>query len=174
MWENFVQFITAGENIIFILFAIFVISGAVLMINLTKVIHMVVALAATFIGLAGLYVLLNAEFVAFSQVMIYGGAVTILMMFGVMMTRHEEDEEEPKRPLHNNLLLIGIVIFFGVLFFSIQKASFPTGNASPTEDQTHTLGEMMFTQHVIPFELVSLLLTVAFIGAIIIAKREEE
>jgi NADH-quinone oxidoreductase subunit J len=174
MWDNLIQFITNGENIVFIILAIFVISGAVLMISFTKVVHMVIALATTFIGLAGLYLLLHAEFVAFVQVMIYGGAVTILMLFGVMMTKHESHEEEPRRPIHNNLLFIGVVVFFGVLFFSIQRANFPVAQSNLWGDNTHSIGELLFTQYVIPFELVSVLLTVAFIGAIVIAKREEE
>lgn len=174
MWDNLIHFITNGENIVFIILAIFVISGAVLMISFTKVIHMVVSLAATFIGLAGLYLLLHAEFVAFVQVMIYGGAVTILMLFGVMMTKHESHEEEPKRPFHNNLLFVGCLVFFGILFFSIQRATFPIAEINPGGDNTHSIGELLFTQYVIPFELVSVLLTVAFIGAIVLAKREEE
>ncbi len=174
MWDNFLSFILSGENIVFILFSIIIISGAVSMISLTKVIHMVVALAAAFIGLAGLYVLLEAEFIAFVQILIYGGAITILMMFGVMMTKHETEDEEHKRTFHNNALLIGCIVFFGIIFFSIQRASFPTTAFDAGEDNTRAIGELIFTKHVIPFELVSVLLTVAFIGAIVLAKREEE
>lgn len=174
MWSNFVDFMSVGENIVFLVMALIVISGAVLMISFTKVVHMVISAAATFIGLAGLYVLLQAEFIAFVQVMIYAGAITILMLFGIMLTKHDDQESEPKRPLHNVLLLVGIIGFFGVLFFSIQKAIFPVASFDPGEDNTHAIGELLFTKYVIPFELVSVMLTVGFIGAIILAKREEE
>jgi NADH-quinone oxidoreductase subunit J len=174
MLNNLANFFLDGENIVFIVLAMFVISGAVLMISFTKVIHMVTAIAFTFLGLAGLYVLLEAEFIAFVQVLIYAGAITILMLFGIMMTKHEEHESEPKRPVHNNLLLIGIIGFFGILFFAIQRTSFPPGELNAGEDNTRSIGELLYTQHVIPFELVSVLLTVAFIGAIVLAKREEE
>lgn len=174
MWDNIINAFTNGENIAFIIFAILIISGAVLMISFTRVVHMVAALAFTFLSLAGLYVMLQAEFVAFVQVMIYAGAISILMIFGIMMTRHESEEEEPIRPLHNGLLLVGILAFFGILFFSIQQANFPTGDFHAGEDNTRAIGELLFTQYVIPFELLSVLLTVAFIGAIILAKREEE
>lgn len=174
MWQNMLEYLFRGENIAFFILSIFIISGAVLMISFTKVIHMVTSLAFTFIGLAGIYVLLGAEFVAFVQVLIYAGAITILMVFGIMMTNLKTQEEEPIRPLHNGLLLLGIVGFFGVLFFSIQKAVFPVIEAQPVGENTREIGTQLFTEHVIPFELVSVLLTVAFIGAIIVAKREED
>lgn len=175
MWQNFLDFWLYPGNVAFFIISIFILSGAVLMISYTKVVHMVASLAVTFIGLAGLYVLLAAEFVAFVQVLIYAGGVTILMIFGIMMTRHDTtDDEEPKRPLHQTLLTIGVLGFFGIMFFAIQRAAFPIQQTDLPADNTRAIGEQLFTMHVIPFELVSVLLTVAFIGAIIIAKREEE
>lgn len=175
MWENLTNLVLTGENIAFILFAILIISGAVMMISFTKVVHMVVSLAAVFLGLAGLYVILEAEFVAFVQVLIYAGAVTILMIFGIMMTKHESEESTTSdRPTHHAFLLVGVLAFFGILFFSIQRATFPGGEFDAGADNTALIGEKLFTEHVIPFELVSVLLTVAFIGAIILAKREDE
>lgn len=172
VWGNLAD-IFQGENLVFIILSIFIISGAVLMINYTKIVHMVTSLAFTFLSLAGLYVLLQAEFVAFVQVLIYAGAVTILMLFGIMLTKHDS-EEEPRRPWHSGLLLVGVAALFGILFFGIQRANFPGGSFDPGEDNTRAIGELIFTQYVIPFELLSLLLTVAFIGAIILAKREED
>jgi NADH-quinone oxidoreductase subunit J len=173
-WSSLVRFLTDFENLIFLILAVLVIGGAVFMISFTRVVHMVISLAFTFLGLAGLYVILQAEFVAFVQILIYAGAVTILMIFGIMMTKHDEEEVEPKRPVFNYLLLIGIVGLFGILFFAIQQTVFPNTNFNAADNNTQNIGELLYTLHVIPFELVSLLLTVAFIGAIILAKREEE
>lgn len=174
MLDNMVQFFTSAESLLFLVFAMVIISGAILMISYTKVVHMVVALAFTFLGLAGLYVMLDAEFVAFVQVLIYAGAISILMIFGIMMTRHDKQEEEPQRPWHKGLLLTGSVALFGVLFFAIQRANFQGGTLDTSVDNTRAIGEQLFTRHVIPFELMSVLLTVTFIGAIILAKREED
>ncbi|GIQ70865.1 NADH-quinone oxidoreductase subunit J [Xylanibacillus composti] len=174
MLDNIVAFFTSAESLLFLVFAMVVISGAILMLSFTKVVHMVVALAFTFLGLAGLYVMLDAEFVAFVQVLIYAGAVSILMIFGIMMTRHDQPEEEPRRPWYNGLLLVGSVALFGILFFVIQSANFQSGTLDAGVDNTKAIGEQLFTRHVIPFELMSVLLTVAFIGAIILAKREED
>jgi NADH-quinone oxidoreductase subunit J len=164
-----------GEFAVFIILAVCIITGAVLMISLNKVVHMVVALAFAFLGLAGMYVLLHAEFVAFVQVLIYAGAITILMIFGIMMTKHNEQEIEPNRPWHNALLLIGSLGLFGVLFFAIRESVFPaTGELDPGADNTLEIGKLLYTNHILAFELVSVLLTVAFIGAIVMAKKEED
>lgn len=174
MLDNLVSFLTNGESVVLVILSVFVITGAVFMIHFSRVIHMVLALATTFIGLAGLFIMLEAEFVGFVQILIYGGAITILMLFGIMMTKHEDDGEEPRRPAHNTLLLLGVLAFFGIMYFSIQWANFPIAEFNPGEDNTKALGELLFHKYVIPFELVSVLLTVSFIGAIVLAKKEEE
>lgn len=179
MWSNFIDnlssFAGQGSNWMFFLFALMAISGAIFMISYTKVVHMVVSLALTFISLAGLYILLEAEFVAIVQILIYAGAISILMIFGIMLTKHRDEEVEKHFTLHNILLIIGSVALLGILFYAIQTADFP--DAAPFvagEDNTAEIGKQLFTEHVIPFELMSVLLTVALIGAIVIAKREEE
>ncbi|MEI7025703.1 NADH-quinone oxidoreductase subunit J [Paenibacillus sp. y28] len=174
MLDNMVSFLSSGANIAFFLFALLAIGGAIYMISFTKVVHMVTAVAFTFLSLAGVYVLLDAEFLAFVQVLIYAGAVSILMIFGIMMTKHQSEEEEPRRPLHQVLAAVGVLALFGILFYAIREAVFPLQQLAPAADNTKEIGLRLFTEHVIPFELVSVLLTVAFIGAIILAKREEE
>ncbi|KIL36654.1 NADH:ubiquinone oxidoreductase subunit J [Cohnella kolymensis] len=163
-----------GEFVAFFLLAVCAIVGAVLAINFTKVVHMALSLAFTFISLAGLYVLLGAEFVAFVQVLLYVGAITILMIFGIMMTKHDGEGQEPARPLLETLAAIGCLCLFGILFYGIRSAEFPAEAASLPADNTLEIGKLLFTQYAIPFELVSVLLTVAFIGAVALAKREED
>ncbi len=94
-----------GELVAFFILAMLIIGGAVFMISFTKVVHMVVSLAFTFLSLGGMYVLLEAEFVAFVQILIYAGAVSILMIFGIMMTRHQQEHEQPTRPLRRSQAL---------------------------------------------------------------------
>ncbi|MCD1260884.1 NADH-quinone oxidoreductase subunit J [Paenibacillus athensensis] len=176
MFSGIGNFLSSGTNWAFFVFALLAIGGAIFMISFTKVIHMVVSVALTFISLAGLYVILNAEFVAFVQVLIYAGAISILMIFGIMMTKHRQGEEaEPKRPWHNGLAIVGALGLFGVLFYAIQQSTFTaTGTLDTSKDNTMEIGKLLYNEHVIPFEIMSVLLTVAFIGAIVIAKREEE
>lgn len=174
MLANIADFFSSGANLMFFLFALFAIGGAIFMISFTKVVSMVVSAAVTFVSLAGLYILLEAEFLAMSQVLIYAGGISILMIFGIMMTRHQEDEQEKKRPWYQALIWIGVVGLFGILFYVFQKTTFPQTEFKAPEDNTLEIGKLLFNEHVIPFELMSILLTVAFIGAIVLAKREEE
>jgi NADH-quinone oxidoreductase subunit J len=166
----------SGEFVAFFVFSVMIISGAVLMVSFTKVVHMVVSLAAVFIGVAGMFILLDAEFLAFVQVLIYAGAVSILMIFGIMMTKHQDQSAERPRSLHEALSAIGALALFGILFYAIRQSDFPEPQTLPdqTVDNTMAIGRQLFTGYVVPFELVSVLLTVAFIGAIVLAKKEAD
>ncbi|MBB3110543.1 NADH-quinone oxidoreductase subunit J [Paenibacillus phyllosphaerae] len=164
-----------GEFIAFFVFAVMIITGAVMMLSLTQVVHMVLSLLAAFIGMAGMFVLLQAEFLAFVQVLIYAGAVTILMIFGIMMTNHQGEGAEFPRAWHEGLAAVGALALFGLLFYAIRQADFSQVTAyAPAEDNTLAIGKLLFTGYVVPFELVSVLLTVAFIGAIVLAKKEAD
>ena len=106
----------SGEFFAFMSLALVAVIGGVLLINLTKVIHMVVALVFTFVSIAGIYILLSAEFIAVVQVMIYSGAITIIMLFGIMLTKHS-DEEEPKTGTWRKLLLLLGILGFGAAVY---------------------------------------------------------
>lgn len=174
LFSNIIHFFGSGTNVAFMILALLAIGGAVFMLNFTKVIHMVISIAVTFIGIAGIYILLQAEFVAVAQILIYAGAITIMMIFGIMMTNHQEIDQSTGRPLHHALVIVGCVGLFALIFYAIQQGTFRTQVVDLAENNTKNIGLELFTEHVIPFELMSVLLTVAFIGAIIIAKREED
>ncbi|MBN6187053.1 NADH-quinone oxidoreductase subunit J [Aneurinibacillus sp. BA2021] len=165
----------SGEFIAFFVLALLTIGGAVFMISFTRVVHMVVALAFAFLSIAGLYVLLGAEFVGMTQVLVYSGAISILMLFGIMLTRHDATEVEEKKTPVKWLIRIGVVLFFILVFFGIQSVQWDNQAADFTkQDNVKEIGIQMFTNYVIPFEMVSVLLLVALIGAIILAKKEAE
>lgn len=164
-----------AEFIAFFILSIFAIGGAVFMINLTKVMHMALSLAFTFLSIAGIYFLLDAEFLSVVQILIYTGAVTVLMIFGIMLTKHREESRESKRPLHELFALLMVVLLFGIIILTIYQVPIDTEtNSQLKENHVAKLGEMIFTDYVIPFELTSVLLLVALIGAILLAKREEK
>ncbi|WP_273851699.1 NADH-quinone oxidoreductase subunit J [Guptibacillus spartinae] len=162
-----------GELLVFLFLFLVTITGGLLMINLSKVIHMVMALVLTFLGIAGLYVMLSAEFVAVVQVLIYSGAITIIMLFGIMLTKHTE--EEPKTSwAKKGIVLTVITAFFFIVFKGIRTMSLGPQADKLHENNTEQVGLMLFTDYVIPFELVSVVLLVALVGAIILAKKDEE
>lgn len=163
-----------GEFLAFFILSLLTIGGAVFMISFTRVVHMVISLGITFISIAGLFVLLGAEFVGVAQVLVYSGAISILMLFGIMLTKHDASDEGTGRSWKNIFSLVFVAGLFGLMFWGIQKTVWtapPEGAAAQTAS-VKQLGVEIFTKYVIPFELVSVLLLVALVGAIIMAKKE--
>lgn len=161
-----------GELIAFMGLALVAIIGGVLLLNLRGVVQAVLALVLTFISIAGIYVLLSAEFVAGVQILIYSGAITIIMMFGIMLTRHDDVEEPKTGRLRKFLVFLGVVGFAGAVYFGIYNLELPAGEVALHEKNTEQIGEALYTRFIIPFEVTSVVLLVALIGAIVLAKKD--
>jgi len=162
-----------GEIIAFSILAFVAIIGALFMIQLRKVVHMVVALVFTFLSLAGLYVLLSAEFAAAVQVLIYSGAITIMMLFGIMLTRHGDEEKKGSRKKSVAIFLFLIAFAFS-FYIGISQLDFGQQETTLHVDNTKEIGILLYSHYIIPFELTSVVLLVALVGAILLAKKEEE
>jgi len=164
-----------AEYIAFFILSIFAIGGSVFMINLSKVMHMALSLAFTFLSIAGLYFLLDAPFLGVVQVLIYTGAITVLMIFGIMLTKHREESKNSKHILKDRFALLAVVLLFGIIMLTIYQVPIDVGTTPPIKgDNVKRLGEIFFKDYVIPFELTSVLLLVALMGAILLAKKEEK
>jgi NADH-quinone oxidoreductase subunit J len=164
----------SGEFLAFMSLALVAVIGGVLLLNLSKVMHMVVALVFTFVSIAGIYVLLSAEFVAAVQILIYSGAITIIMIFGIMLTRHDDASEAPGNNWRKLFLFIGVLGFAAVFYLGIYNLELPSMANNLHEENTMQIGEALYSKFVIPFELTSVLLLVALIGAIILAKKDDD
>ncbi|MGG0250338.1 NADH-quinone oxidoreductase subunit J [Peribacillus frigoritolerans] len=164
----------SGELIAFIGLALVAIIGGVLLITLTKVVHMVIALVFTFLGIAGIYMLLSAEFVAIVQILIYSGAITIVMLFGIMLTKHQENDAPAKGGWGNFSLLAAIAGFAVAVYLGIYNLDIPVQPTALHEENTKQIGIELFSKYVIPFEVMSVLLLVALVGAIVLAKKDDE
>ncbi|HET7627024.1 MAG TPA: NADH-quinone oxidoreductase subunit J [Bacillales bacterium] len=164
----------SGELIAFFILALTSIVGGVLMLNLKKVIHMVVALVFTFLGLAGIYIMLSAEFVAVVQILIYSGAVSIIMLFGIMLTKHNDRAKEVVSKWRHFTVAAGVLVFFGIMFYGIRDLDFGRAAKSLQDDNTQQIGIELYTHYLLPFEIASLLLLVALVGAVLMARNEEE
>ena len=166
----------SASFVAFFILSLLTIGGAVFMISFTRVVHMVVAIGVTFLSIAGLYVLLDAEFVAVSQVLVYSGAISILMLFGIMLTKHDAHDNGNSRAQNRFFTFVGVAAFFVTVFLGIQNTTWPPMGqqhlADPAISNTKQIGLEVFTKYVIPFELASVLLLVALVGAIIMAKKE--
>ncbi|MDQ1000227.1 NADH-quinone oxidoreductase subunit J [Neobacillus niacini] len=163
-----------GEFIAFMGLALVAIIGGVLLLNLTKVVHMVVALIFTFVSIAGIYVLLSAEFVAAVQILIYSGAITIIMLFGIMLTKHDDEGETTTGRGRKVLLFLGILGFAAAVYIGIYDFNVVQVPTDLHVDNTMKIGEALYSKWVIPFELTSVLLLVALVGAIVLAKKDEK
>jgi NADH-quinone oxidoreductase subunit J len=164
----------SGEFLAFMGLALVAIIGGVLLLNLTKVVHMVVALIFTFVAIAGIYVLLSAEFVASVQILIYSGAITIIMLFGIMLTKHD-DESEPKTGKWRKILVfLGVVGFAFAVYIGIYNFNIEQETTALHENNTMQIGKALYSKYIIPFELTSVLLLAALVGSIILAKNEKK
>jgi NADH-quinone oxidoreductase subunit J len=164
----------SGELIAFFGLALVAILGGVLLITLTKVVHMVIALVFTFLSIAGIYMVLSAEFVAIVQILIYSGAITIVMLFGIMLTKHQESDEPAKEGWGKFSLLAAIAGFAVAVYLGIYNLDIPVQPTALHEENTKQIGIELFSKYVIPFEVMSVLLLVALVGAIVLAKKDDE
>ncbi|PFK38407.1 NADH:ubiquinone oxidoreductase subunit J [Bacillus cereus] len=167
----------SGELVAFFILSLTAIIGGILMLNLTKVMHMMLALVFTFLSIAGLYFLLSAEFVGVAQILIYSGAITIIMIFGIMLTKHDA-ESESSFSFRKFLIFLAVVAFGGVMYFAVNNIDFTNQNVQGSlplhEQNTLQIGTLLYSKYVIPFELTSVILLVALVGAIVLAKKDEE
>ncbi|CAB3395655.1 NADH-quinone oxidoreductase subunit J [Kyrpidia spormannii] len=163
-----------GQTVAFFVLAVVVVLAAVMLLQFRKVMYMASSIGLVFLGMAGMYVLLGADFLAFAQILIYAGAITILMLFAIMLTRHDEVEEEERAGLRQWLAGLGAVALGAAMLWAIRTTTWPAAPAQPpwpARNSVTALAETLFTSYVVPFELVSVLLTVALVGAVILARK---
>ncbi|MDP4104690.1 MAG: NADH-quinone oxidoreductase subunit J [Bacillota bacterium] len=163
-----------GEFFAFICLALVAIIGGVLLLNLTKVVQIIVALSFTFISIAGIYILLSAEFVAGVQVMIYSGAISIIMLFGIMLTRHDAESEETGHKLRKFLVFLGVLGFAFAVYLGIYNYDVPQVPSNLHVNNTLEIGKALYSKYTIPFELASVLLLVGLVGAIVLSKKDDK
>ena len=154
---------------LFVIVAIFTLGGALGVVATRNVVHAALFLLLSLLGAAGAYLLLYAEFLALVQVLIYGGAVIIVVLFAVMLTRSSEYPRITDNPQWPLALLTAVVlsVVLGAAFWLA-----PEITAEPQAPAFASLGRSLFTKWALPFEIASLVLLVALIGAIIIARQQ--
>jgi NADH-quinone oxidoreductase subunit J len=159
--------------------AFYLISGVILLgalgtVGLKNIFHSALCLILTFIGAAALYLLLQAEFIAGVQVLIYVGAIAVLILFAVMLTRdlNAYASSLPARTgIKRGLLVIFLAFIISLLLINQPwEKPFFSGNILTLKD----LGLNLLTTYAFPFEILSLVLLAALIGALVIAKKEQE
>ncbi len=131
-------------------------------------------LVLTIASLAGLFVLLHAFFLAAVQVLVYAGAVMVLFLFVIMLLDLKAEEREKVKGFSLVAGLIAAGAILGIFLFSLLPQNSPLNSAQPPqlEGSTIELGRLLFTDYLLPFEIVSVLLLVAMVGVVLLSKRE--
>jgi len=160
------------EEVIFYFVAAVTVLGALGVVLTRNVVHSALFLILALLAVAGVFILLSAEFLAIVQILIYGGAVTILILFVMMLTRVRDMPQAldgPQRPFA--ALAAGAFLALSVL--AAVSSDWPGETERITVVPFREMGEALFRDWAVPFEVASLVLLVALIGAIILARSEE-
>ena len=169
------------KNFIFYGFALMTVSSALLVVTVRNIVHAAFSLMVTLFGVAGLYVFLQADFLAATQVIVYVGGILVLILFGVMMTsgRFEMPLQVNKSHIERGQLLLGGIIALALLMLLLTViANTPvwknlTDDGTELPPTTERIGELILNgPFLLPFEVVSVLLLVALIGAALISRKE--
>ena len=162
-----------GE-ILFFSIAMLVILSSYWVVMSPNLVHSAVSLLFTLFGVAGLYVYLYADFMAASQVIIYVGGILVLIIFGVMLTNKIDDPKLSNQS--QNQLMAGVFCLL-LLVFQFQiifNTNWNIGNFITRESTVNDIGMMLLTQYLLPFEVVSILLLAALIGAAMLSRKKTQ
>lgn len=161
--------------LLFILFAAMAIGCALAVVTQRNPLYSAISLIGVFISLACLYVMLAAPFIAAVQVIVYAGAIMVLVVF-VIMLLNVEQEERPRtrlRFLVPTAVVLAAILIAEVAFMlmSVQDFRVIPPEGTPDIGVTHSIGPALFTQYLLPFEITSILLLMAIVGAMTLARR---
>ena len=168
---SFGDWISDGRNIVFVVVGLVMVVASALVVFTRNVVHAALMLVLTLAGSAALFLMLGAEFVAWTVVLVYIGAVVILFLFGIMITRApigSDVELDHKQRWPAILIALGT---FATLATATTLA-FEDAEIAGNVVRTGSLGDVLFSRYVIPFEAVSFVLLAALIGGIVLARKD--
>jgi NAD(P)H-quinone oxidoreductase subunit 6 len=163
------------QIICFSVLSLVVIIGALGVILLENIVYSAFLLGGVFMSVAGLYLLLNASFVAAAQVLVYVGAVNVLIIFAIMLVNKKEDLKAIENIKSRRIISTSICLTLLSLLIRVDLSNtwgLAESNASIGEESTIRIGEHLFSDYLLPFEVASVLLLMAMIGAIVLARRD--
>jgi len=162
------------EQYIFYFVAVLALSSAVYMVFARNPLYSVLSLVVTFFSIAGMYVMLNAQFLGIIQIIVYTGAIMVLFLYVLMMLNLNSKDESRKK---NYMKFIGIIssgiLFIGFLgAYKVVQGSVKTPVLDSDVGLIKNLGKLLFNEYVLPFELASVLILTAIISAVLIGKKD--
>lgn len=163
------------QTVVFVILAVMMIGTALGVVLFSNIVYSAFLLGGVFISISGLYILLNADFVAAAQILVYVGAVNVLILFAIMLVNKQEDFSQlPNRWIRQGATALVCFGLFGLLstMVLVTPWSFSTTSPSVIANTTIEIGKHFFSDFLLPFELASVLLLMAMVGAIVLARRD--
>lgn len=158
---------------VFIILSIITLGAALAVVTSKNLFHSALFLILSFVGVAGLYILLEAGFLAVVQIMVYVGAIAILIIFAIMLTRRLMAKDLVQRNAQWGISGLVALLLFALLGFVLLRVNWPVVEAAVPDESISILGQELMSTYALPFEVASVLLLVALVGAIIIARERE-
>ena len=163
------------QLICFAILSLVIIIGSLGVVLLESIVYSAFLLGGVFMSVAGLYLLLNASFVAAAQVLVYVGAINVLIIFAIMLVNKKEDltpikNLNSRRIISTTICITLLSLLIRVDLSNVWKIANP--KSSIGEESTIRIGEHLFSDYLLPFEVASVLLLMAMIGAIVLARRD--
>ena len=162
----------SAEAVVFYVFGAITVLSAAVVVLARSLIYSAFALLFTFFGVAGLYVLLGADFLAATQLLIYVGGILVLLLFGVMLTHKLYDLDLRSEVTQFGAGIIMAAGLFAILTASALRTQWASGPGRPPSVTTAEVGRLFMGQYLLPFEAASILLLVALMGAAMIVRRK--
>ncbi len=177
-------------SLLFWVVAVVLVGSALMVVGARKIVHSALALVVVFAMAAGIYLLLNAEFIAIVQILVYAGAVTILILFALMLTRIDNPSQmtNPTSKSWWGALIVSALVCVGIIFASTFNHStalvgtaaagsgYGAGSCALPPNNVAYIGTLLYSpscySYVLPFEIASLVLLVAIVGAIVIGRED--
>jgi NADH-quinone oxidoreductase subunit J len=163
-------------EIVFYFFAVITVGSAAVVVFSRNIIYSAFSLLFTFFGVAGLYVLLNADFLAVTQLLVYVGGILVLLLFGVMLTSNKVSVDLKSGTLHivpAAILVAGLVGLLGAMFWTSDWFVSKRMSDIAAQSTSKEIGNAFITTHLLPFEVASVVLLIAIIGAAMMARKDK-
>ena len=167
------------DTALFYSFALLTLLGAILTVSLRNAVHCAIALITSLAGVAGLFLLQKAEFLFAVQIVLYIGGITVLFLFVIMLVNLDQTAKQPRYARHWLVPVLAIVgtgaLFIGFLTRGRSALALPApGVAADAGGNVERLSDLLFREYLVPFEVASLLLLVAIVGSVVMARKKAD
>jgi len=162
-----------AEKILFIVFAVIAVASALNILLQRNPLYSALSLIGTLLSLSALYVSLRAQFIAAVQIVVYAGAIMVLFLFVIMLLNQPKDQPQVEKQKGLKYLAIPLAgLMIGEMFYVLRPIRLSTLPTDQSVGNTWSIGTSLFTDYLLPFEVTSVLILMAVVGAMVLARRE--